>query len=188
MIKRLILEGVDNTGKTTVAKLIKERLSYKDFYFNNIEIIHFTGPPEDESQQVNFIKQLMTIEKISQQPGNNLVITDRDIYGEMVYGPMYRDDNPDWIWELEQTFSELTKESLFILLEDSAINTLNRDDGLSFTTDHFKRYKEIRKFRKALQTSSIPYKHKVKITKKTPETVAREILQHFFKAIPMETK
>ncbi len=188
MIKRLILEGVDNVGKSTVANMIKERLSYKDFFFDNIEIIHFTGPPRGMTQYENFVNQLTHIEKIANDPGNNLVITDRDIYGEMVYGPTYRNEDPTWIWDLEDGYPSLTKESLFILLEDTAKNSIKRDDGLSFTTSRFKRYQEMLKFRKAFKDSAVPYKHRVRITKKSPETVTREILQHFFKAIPMETK
>jgi len=172
MIKRIVIEGADNVGKTTVANILKDRFNSKS---NSVKIMHFTGPPNELTQKENFIESLNIINDFANAATNNLYITDRDIYGEIVYGPMYRKENPNWIWELEKCFYKLTQNSLFILLEDTAKNSLSRDDGKSFTTKRFKRYKEILKFRKAFRKSIIPNKYKIKITNKTPLDVANEI-------------
>jgi len=178
-ISRLILESVDNCFKTTTAELLKKELSFK---YDKIKIIHFSAPPNNLTQHGNFINLLNKINDISNSDGRNLVITDRDIYGEIVYGPLYRKENPNWIWSLEYRYFKLTQNSMFILLEDSARNTLKRDDGKSFTTNIFKRQLEILKFRKAFRKSIIPFKHKIRVTNKSREELTNEIKSYLYDA------
>lgn len=178
-ITRLVIEGVDNCFKTTTAELLKKELAFK---YDNIEIVHFSAPPKNLTQENNFINLLDKINDMSYSLRRNLVITDRDIYGEVVYGPLYRKENPDWIWSLEYRFAKLTLNSILILLEDSARNTIKREDGKSFTTSIIKRYIEILKFRKAFKKSVIPFKYKIKVTNKTREELVNIIKIHLFNA------
>jgi len=143
--------------------------------FHKLHYFKETGPPKGTSQRTNFISELVSICDFTSERLNNVVITDRDIYGEMVYGPLYRKEDPNWIWHLEYKFLKLTNESLFILLEDSAKNTLKRDDGESFTTSRFKRFREILKFRRAFKKSIIPHKLRINLKNKTADDIAEEI-------------
>ena len=177
MIQRIILEGVDRCGKSTIASMLEKELKS-----SNVKIMHFTGPPNELTQKENFIESLDTINNFANKSPNNLYITDRDIYGEVVYGATYRKEDPNWIWELEHEYYMLTKNSLFILLEDTAKNSLKRDDGKSYTTNRFKRYKEILKFRKAFKKSIILHKHIISIEGKTPNEVLDEIISDLYKA------
>lgn len=178
-ITRIVLESVDNCFKSTTAELLKKELASR---YDRIEIIHFTAPPNHLTQKENFTNLLSKINDISNSVGRNLVITDRDIYGEVVYGFLYRKEDPNWIWSFEYRFSRLTQNSMFILLEDTARNSLKRDDGKSFTTNLFKRYLEILKFRIAFKKSKIPFKHRVKVTNKSRKELVNIIKNYLYDA------
>ena len=67
----IILEGCDKTGKSTLAKELQERHGYK--------VIKCSNPKGDP--YVEYVTKLL---------GEDNVIFDRFLYGELVYGPIYR--------------------------------------------------------------------------------------------------
>lgn len=70
----IIIEGCDKTGKTTLSKLIVEKLGYN--------YIKCSQPVKPAFEEYNDL--LNNLDK-----SKNYVI-DRFIYGEFVYGPLYR--------------------------------------------------------------------------------------------------
>ena len=161
----IILEGLDRLGKSTQAELLS-----KEF---KIPVIHYTSPEDKlpQTQFKNFVNNYYEIYKnrLSQ-------IHDRSIYGEYVYGPMYRKSNPNFIFTIENQFKELINKSYFILIEDSIKNILKRDDGKSFTINYFKKLKEKWLFRLVFFLSKCKYKKIISIKNKSIEQVNLEII------------
>lgn len=71
-----ILEGLDRTGKTTVAK-----------YFESIgyEVIHLSAPPKDISNE----QYLQDISEIIASSSTKEILLDRSHYGEMIWPSIY---------------------------------------------------------------------------------------------------
>lgn len=77
------LEGVDGSGKTTLAKAVKTEIE-RLFPGDTVEILHrrqLTRPPMDEYEY--------DVEDYRPGTGRH-VIADRWHHGEMIYGPLYR--------------------------------------------------------------------------------------------------
>lgn len=76
-MKIIQLEGIDKTGKTTLANKLKQ-------YFPNYKIIK-GHPPKDGDDLFN-----MTINTMNSMNSNTVYIMDRWYLGETVYGPILR--------------------------------------------------------------------------------------------------
>ena len=72
----IIVEGVDNTGKTTLIKQLKER-------FPLLEVVKSPGPSPELGRWV-------CAELLQQQPAKTKIY-DRFFFSEFVYGPVLRD-------------------------------------------------------------------------------------------------
>lgn len=73
----IIIEGIDGSGKTELAKQLSRQTKYP--------IIHRSNPKTEEE------KQIMMGEYIQAIKNNKNVIFDRCWYSEMAYGPVMRD-------------------------------------------------------------------------------------------------
>ncbi len=73
----IIIEGIDGSGKTELAKQISKQTKYP--------IIHRSNPKTEEE------KQLMMGEYLQAIKNNKNVIFDRCWYSELAYGPVMRD-------------------------------------------------------------------------------------------------
>ncbi len=140
-MKVIIIEGLDNTGKSTVINEIKETLIN-----DRIKIFHCEKPvgstnAEMADYQNKFFIQLAN-ELISYKKNNiyDAVILDRSWYGEYVYGQLYRDhDQMDIEMNIKVIEDSLNfyfrKDELsFILLNVDNIDfSVSHDDGLSIS-------------------------------------------------------
>ena len=96
-MKLVIIEGLDNTGKTTVIHELMQR-------YNNVHYIHATKPEIDDPvlcalhQQDVFAKMVSNIQEVfCNVPSTDLIILDRSWIGEYVYGCMYRGNGDTFV-------------------------------------------------------------------------------------------
>ncbi len=77
MYKLIVLEGIDKSGKSTIARWLQEH--------HGFEVIKTNAPKQGEDV---FQSYLNTLERVRQM--NHDVVIDRFHWGELVYGPIYR--------------------------------------------------------------------------------------------------
>ena len=115
----IILEGCDKTGKTTLAKMLCDRLylPYK----------HFSAPPTDlcKKSQIEFQRKIYA-DDISFMPQCSCVY-DRFMLGEQVYAPIYRGYAPTYTKMLERA---MPKDTYLILVKANISILKKRYDGI----------------------------------------------------------
>lgn len=137
-MKLYIVEGPDNSGKSTLAE------SIKDFYVRNdgvadgrILIDHF-GVPEGRNDKEkadnadksykSYIKNLKNMSVLY-----DVVILDRAWYGEYVYGPLYRNRTKDAVALMIRNVEDM----LMNILDDDDIKLIiTTTDNIKFLVDH----------------------------------------------------
>lgn len=167
-MKLIIVEGTDRTGKDTICQHIK---GMADSY-----VYRHWGFPEGESnadkikyQQYSFKKEFDLHRTLKNVPyfskPNDMIIWNRAHLGEVVYGTLYREYDPEsWIYNLESLYAfDQDLEIFLILLEGDAEFIVNNDDGKSFSNDIIQKKTEIALFNKAFDNSIIQNKIKVKV-------------------------
>lgn len=160
-MKVLLLEGLDNVGKSSIASELM--LRYKDKY--NILFMHSRSPEKQENvdpltyQGVEFYMKADTAAhmaiyeecKDSYIPENqkhplseSLCIFDRSWLDEYVYGQIYRNEE---LWEIllmiTNCFEALTQPGVnldkmqvaIVYLDSTPEFSISKDDGKSFTSD-----------------------------------------------------
>lgn len=160
-MKVLLLEGLDNVGKSSIASELM--LRYKDKY--NILFMHSRSPEKQENvdpltyQGVEFYMKADTAAhmaiyeecKDSYIPENQkhplsetLCIFDRSWLDEYVYGQIYRNEE---LWEIllmiTNCFEALTQPGVnldkmqvaIVYLDSTPEFSISKDDGKSFTSD-----------------------------------------------------
>lgn len=158
--KVLIIEGVDNTGKDSLINEISK-------HFNKTKIYHFISPSSYDSssndpvltQKKQFSSFFDNIRKDLKNDKIELIILNRSHLGEYVYGPLYRDSNPNWIFEeFEKKYEDVLEQTSLVLLTSPANHSIKYDDGFSFSTNINNRIKELILFEEALRQSLIKHK------------------------------
>lgn len=158
MTKLVIIEGPDNTGKTTV---INELMSK----YNNVYYIHCQKPSNvddalaaaEQSQQ--FIKICLQICDLVTYANPEIIILDRSWFGEYVYGCKYRNNDKDYVINMINTCLNLLKVSIkhndliycpILLTVDNPEFCIKHDDGCSLSeanllniSDEINRFNEI---------------------------------------------
>lgn len=95
MIKRIIVEGADQQGKTTLCNLLKEKLGY--------DVVHYGKPADDFDFHVDYFLQDNTI-------------SDRNFLSEIVYSRINnRESRIKGPEKLEQDF--IDSETVLILMD-----------------------------------------------------------------------
>lgn len=125
--KLIIVEGLDHTGKTTLIKSLRRRIK-------NHKVLGLSSAnPPNGVDQLWSIQHYRSILQISEKLLHNdwTVITDRFHIGETVYGPLYRNSDTDYIWELEKSYYDNNPDVWLITLVDYGNKIVSRDDGLS---------------------------------------------------------
>jgi hypothetical protein len=96
-MKVVIIEGIDNTGKTTVIHELMNR-------YDRVYYMHATKPDETDpvkcaiEQKKYFHTMVEDIRRVEQSNLNvDLVILDRSWIGEYVYGCLYRGNGDDFV-------------------------------------------------------------------------------------------
>ena len=160
-MKLLIIEGLDRCGKDTLANdLMKE--------YPNSKMVHW-GYPQGETneektdyQKMSFGFFMREFSFLNSRGQLDLLIWNRSHIGECVYGPLYRESDPVWIYDLEKEF--LLDENVYLVYLNGDIEfLLKNDDGESFTTDINKKNHEANLFENAVDKSLIKNKLKIKV-------------------------
>ena len=170
---KIICEGLDRLGKSTLISGILNRLGYH-------EVIHFDKPKSLEVyssslfkyQEASF-KNLFRILSCSAD-----VICDRSHIGEYVYAPLYRSYDGGYVYDLEDSYIasgsnfHLTNRLILLTCEDPSV--FGEDDGQSF--DWSMRRDEQDAFIRAVERSRIRDKKIIRVDRNGEFRPAREIL------------
>ena len=182
-MKLIIIEGTDRTGKDTLCNHLKEnadQLIYRHWGFpegkDNVERIRY--------QQKSFKKEFDLYNSISKDEyfskgDNNYMIWNRSHLGEVVYGTLYRDYDPEkWVYNLETLYAFDQKPEIYLIwLYADAEFVCANDDGESFTNDVTQKKTEIALFEKAFNNSIIQHKLKVQVNEGNSYRDRREITE-----------
>ena len=154
----IIIEGPDNVGKSTLIRNIKNH--FNDCVFQNLCYSNITGLKPHELIKYNKVLYNQMFHIMGNQPSNAGVICDRSHISEMVYSPLYRSYEGDYVLDIEKQFQNLKMWSdiYLITLIDKTENLIKRDDGLSHSIDEEKKNKELQLFKIAHDNSLIENK------------------------------
>lgn len=122
----LVVEGLDNTGKSTLIKNIRKHVLTRP----RTAALHCSSTPLNVDEQWPFQHYNNLLSAVQQMSFNDWdVILDRSHLGEAVYGPLYRSvHNTDYIFDLERKYLYMHDVAL-ILLTDDAESLVEREDG-----------------------------------------------------------
>lgn len=148
---RIIIEGPDNVGKTTLIKNI-----IKEFKIPFIEIHSYAPPYKDTKNCLKFENEYIS-QMFKLFENFDSVIADRSHVGTMVYSPIYREYDGKFVLDLEkkEINKDYWKDTFLITLVDDPENLIKREDGLSFSIDPKLKQKEIDLFYEAHKLSLI---------------------------------
>lgn len=154
----IICEGPDNVGKSTLIQNLKN-------YYNNytLHTLHYSNvksqDPITYSKKLYFemFNMMVDITKFD----NTGIICDRSHIGEMVYGPIYRNYSGEHVLTIEKKFKrfkDVWDNLILVTLIDKPERLIEREDGLSFSTDINMKRTEISNFIEATTKSNIKHK------------------------------
>jgi len=162
----ILVEGLDNVGKTTLIKNINTK-----FFSSPVHILKYDGELIDKtnlteiklSKQLAMSKYFEMFYILQKCYSLNLnVIVDRTHLGDHVYAPLYRGYFADYIPALEQNikcnYPDFFNNLILIYLSDTIENVLKRDDNLTFSIDLQQKLKEKEAFNYIISASLIPNK------------------------------
>lgn len=173
-------DQIDNVGKSTQIENIKQLFNNQIFQTLHYSSIKGLSKEDNIRYSEHLYDDMFSLFEDSNY--NRNIICDRSHLGEYVYGKMYRDYDPDWIFSLEQDYSYSTRmwnRLSLITFIDEPQNLIDRDDGLSFSTDLDKKTEEIERFVKAHNRSMIKHKALININGKDADAVFKEIEAFF---------
>lgn len=167
-MKLIIIEGTDRTGKDTLSQHLMTQANsfcYRHWGFPQGE----TNDERIQYQQYSFKKEFdlynsLKKDKYFSNP-NDMVIWNRSHLGEVVYGTLYRDYNPEnWVYNLESIYAFDQDVNVFLIwLYADADFVCSNDDGNSFSNDVTQKKIEIGLFNKAFDKSIIQNKIKIQV-------------------------
>lgn len=160
----IIVEGPDNVGKTTLIQNLKNYYNDLTFHTMHYSNVRQDSPESTIAYSKHLYMQMFDIMLNQTKYGFSGIICDRSHLGEMVYGPIYRNYDGEYVLDIEKKYSHIHSvwdNLLLVTLVDNPENLIAREDGLSFSTDLAKKQTEIANFINASQKSTI--KHKVLI-------------------------
>ena len=185
MIKDIILEGLDRTGKGTQIRNLWT--FFNDNYSNGCNIIRGDKMVSDKNislpetlmhqylyaNSINMTFQNMVHTRKTNFQGVRLY--DRLHLSEIVYGSKYRKYDTMRIYKSEMAVEDFDDVYLITFI-DEVDNLIKRDDGLGFTSDQKEIEDEISRFKIAHNDSYIKNKKIINISGKDITTVFNEIL------------
>jgi thymidylate kinase len=189
-MKLIIIEGTDRVGKDELCQWLStkaDNLYYRHWGFPKGE----TKEDQIRWQQYSFKKEFDFFTSIKNDKyfgagEDTMMIWNRAHLGEVVYGTLYRDYDPEsWIYNLESLYAfDQNAEIYLILLEADAEFVCANDDGESFTNDVIKKKTEIALFNKAFNNSIIQNKIKIQVNEgndyRDRESIRTEISDFIF--------
>ena len=192
--KLIIVEGMDNTGKTTLINRLESVLSSLD---NNIvKTIHLTKPPKDIPENeidsyMNTYYDTITSQLLNQHFYTlyDYVILDRGYISEYVYGPLYRNRKELDITVnnliYEKKLIKLYEDNIYLILLNASSNEflIKNEDNLSLSkVDENLLNNERNKFIEGFNNSLICNKNIYNVDKTIDKfnDVLPEIIKDFF--------
>lgn len=192
-MKTIIIEGCDRVGKDTICNEIKlnaDCLLYRHWQKPKGQNIH----EKIEYQKTTFKKEFdlrktfiddWYLNDQDKDDNQNLILWNRSHIGEYVYGQLYRNSNPEWIYNLESIYNFSEDQNIYLVMLYADPNFLcEKDDGQSFSSDLESKTKEIDLFHEAVNKSLIQNKFKIKVNNgnryKDKESIRREIFDRIF--------
>jgi len=172
----ILFEGPDNVGKGTQIQKLLPLLHDKPVHQLHYSAVKgFNTPEEAKEYSVQTYNGMFYILIYAYLNCN--FILDRSHIGEMVYAPLYRKYDGDYVLDLEKYWmhhAHFWDQIYLITFIDDPENLIKRDDGLSFTVDHDKKQDEINMFIDASKKSNINHKHIINIFDKSIDQVHEE--------------
>lgn len=143
-MKIIIIEGLDNTGKTTLIQGLHE---YYQSHNLSVQRIHFSAPTGKDTfeelarkQNTEYMDMATSLVDMASADLIDVVIIDRCWYSEYVYGQMYRERSAESVWKnISDVENILTiyfdeKDISLVLLDVNDINfSVKHEDGLSIS-------------------------------------------------------
>jgi thymidylate kinase len=184
---KIIIDGLDRLGKSTLIKSIRDELGY-------FEIVHFSKPQslaiyDELSTNDGEYNKLQSYYRYQYNGFENMmklltskakIIFDRSHLGEFVYSPLYRSYSGEYVFDLERKHSidHLGDIRLILLTEDFSSSAHFVDDGESLGPVT-KRQEEQNRFMSAFSKSIIGDKRVICVTDKNTGAFRpkREILR-----------
>ena len=173
---KLLLEGLDRLGKTTIVKEVQEKLGFHITYHceKPKKLKRYTGSaigcPLKTYQRATFIQMFKLLE------ADVNIIFDRAHLGETVYGPLSRGYDGHYVFDLERKYN--TEGVRLVLLYADADFTVE-DDGNSLN-EFSLRPSEQEEFIRAFNRSSIVDKKMIKVNQgnkfRPIEDIIKEII------------
>lgn len=177
-MKLIIFEGMDRCGKDSYIQKISEGL-------RNYSIRHWSfpqGKTNDEKtrwQTASFHNEFSHFVFLRANFPNHVLFWNRAHIGELVYGKIYRDSNPEsWVPQLEKNYAlDKDTEAYLIHLTADAEFIASKDDGFSYSNTVEKKAEEIEAFQNAVNNSKIINKITIKVNDQEQYRDFNEILQ-----------
>jgi thymidylate kinase len=161
-MKLIIFEGLDRCGKDSHIEELRKDLK-------NYTIRHWGYPQgsndqeKAEYQRFRFLFEFEHYASVRYAFGDHVMIWNRSHIGEMVYGKLYRDSNPEsWVMQLEDHFEDTSKIYLILLTADPEF-IASQDDGKSYSDRAGDKRSEAELFEAAVNQSIIKNKLILKV-------------------------
>ena len=177
MSKFIIIEGTDNVGKDTQQNLIIKNLKNDIFHK-----MHYSSLPFKDDITLNTTYSKKMYENMFKLM---VLCKDQDVYiifnrshlGESVYSPLYRKYSGDYVFDIEEKFTNILRENLYLITLTNDPHTIwNRDDGKSFYKNEEDIKAEVDGFNRAHRLSKIKNKLLLNIGTMSADDVSKIII------------
>lgn len=128
MGKFIVVEGQDRCGKDTLIKGLRRQIQ------NPLILDHHSSTPPKGCADVQrwsktYYENILSLSSRLSLFNGWDVIANRCHLGETVYGPIFRNTDPGFIWDLERDYCK--DNAWLIVLVGEGEDIIARDDGLS---------------------------------------------------------
>lgn len=187
-MKLLIIEGGDRVGKNTLIESVAREYTH---------VIHrHWGFPKGETDaektafQKDFFNWEFKLHNILQTASNDvdknsIIIWNRSHIGELVYGTIYRNSQPEtWVMDLEKKYCFDQADNIYLVyLHADPEFVIKQDDGKSYSANLEDKQTELAKFFDAINKSSIRKKLSIKVNENGEYKNEQDILNSVFNFI-----
>jgi thymidylate kinase len=176
----IILEGQDRTSKSSIARLIQDRLYSSEL--KPVICSHYTNihAPQCAMRQISEAHYEGGFKLIKDSINERHLIFDRFHLGEYVYSPLYRNYDGSYVFDIERKYKDFLSPVYLITLTDLPENLIKRDDGLSLSNRADDLAMERKRFTEAHNLSIIPNKLHVDINGIDEKSVQNKIISFIF--------
>lgn len=156
----VILEGCDKSGKSTQANEIKKFLELETKLPTHIIHSRYVkGSSKEEAQNLSRRTFIDMFEMMVDSIDKRNYILDRSYLDEAVYGPLYRDQTNEYIFDLEKKYLPKLNDYLHtFLFRIDPKKLIDREDGDSFSATEEAKVREMDLFQTVLDKSLLRYK------------------------------